>query len=245
MVHTPTERLGEKTVERQFLYELERDFELAPATSRALLSAAQQVLFPSGSNGDVREGQVRVTVVSLDEPSGKPLSEMKKVGVVVTVDGGLEDLEVQKHFGGSRLRRVRLLRMSEEAVDQGVVLTQEDLSRLLQAGVRTIRRDVASLRAGGDWVPTRGTVKAIGQGLRFNWRREDYEDRGFPEGTHYGVIAQEAEMVLPEIVSTAPDGERSVAYAELVPVLIESIKELRAENLALSERIEALEGARN
>jgi hypothetical protein len=164
MVQTSTDRLAEKTVERQFLYELERDFELAPATSRAVLSAAQQVLFPSGLNGDVREGQMRVTAASVAEPSGKPLSEMKKVGVVVTVDGGLEDLEVLKRFGGSQLRRVRLLRMAEEAVDQGGVLTQEDLSRLLQTGVRTIRRDVATLRAAGHWVPTRGTVKEIGRG---------------------------------------------------------------------------------
>lgn len=164
MASGPTERLSEKTVERQFLYELEQDFELAPATSRAVLSAAQQVLFPSGAEGGVREGQMRVTAVSVDEPSGKPLSAMKKIGVVVTVDGGLEDLEVQKRFGGSRLRRVRLLRMAEEAVDQGGVLTQEDLSRLLQTGVRTIRRDISSLRSGGHWVPTRGTVKEIGRG---------------------------------------------------------------------------------
>jgi hypothetical protein len=83
------------------------------------------------------------------------------------------------------------------------------------------------------------------RGVRFSWRREEYEDRSFPEGAHYGVIAQEAEMVLPEIVSAGPDGERSVAYSEIVPILIESIKELRAENLALIERIEALEGASN
>ena len=44
MARSETERLAEKTVERQFLHELEVDFELAPATSRALLSAAQQVL---------------------------------------------------------------------------------------------------------------------------------------------------------------------------------------------------------
>lgn len=62
------------------------------------------------------------------------------------------------------LRRVRLLRMTEEAVDQGGVLTQEDLARLLQTDVRTIRRDVAALRKEGHWVPTRGTVKEIGRG---------------------------------------------------------------------------------
>ena len=81
------------------------------------------------------------------------------------------------------------------------------------------------------------------RGVRFSWRRNEYGGRDFPEGSHYGVIAQEAEEVLPEIVSAAPDGERAVAYAEIVPILIESIKELRAENLTLIERIEALEGA--
>ena len=89
MAHTPTERLREKTVERQFLYELERDFELAPAMSRAVLATARQVLFPSSVNGDVREGQMRVTAVDVSEASGKPLSAMKKVCVVVTVDGTL------------------------------------------------------------------------------------------------------------------------------------------------------------
>ncbi len=55
MARTQGDRLKEKTVERQFLYEMERDFELAPATSQALLSAAQHVLFSCASNGDVRE----------------------------------------------------------------------------------------------------------------------------------------------------------------------------------------------
>lgn len=157
-------RLAEKTAERQFLYELETDFELAPATARSVLETAQQVLFPFVGEGEVREGQMRVTVVSVAEPSGKPLAAMKKVGVVVTVDGGMGDLAVQERFGLASLRRFRLLRMTEEAVDQGGVLTQEDLARLLQVGVRTIRRDVEDLREAGYWVPTRGTVREIGRG---------------------------------------------------------------------------------
>jgi hypothetical protein len=142
MARTQTERLSEKTVERQFLYELERDFELAPATSRAVLEAAKQVLLSSGGNGGVREGQIRVTAVSVDEPAGKPLGAMKKIGVVLTMDGGLEDLEVIARFGATRLRRLRLL----------------------QTDVRTIRRDVAALRGRGVWVPTRGMVKQMGRG---------------------------------------------------------------------------------
>ena len=162
MARSTTERLAEKTVERQFLYEMEMDFELAPAASRAVLATAQQVLLVSG--GEPRQGQMRLTAVSADEPSGKPLSAMKKVSVVVTLDGGLEDLEVLKQFGVAGLRRVRVLRATEEAIDQGGALTQEDLARLCQSDVRTIRRDLVALRAAGHWVPTRGTVKEIGRG---------------------------------------------------------------------------------
>ena len=164
MVRNQTDRLSEKTVERQFLHELENDFELAPATSRALLSAAQQVLLSCARNGEVREGQMLVTVVSSREPAGKPLAAMQKVSVIVTVDGGLEDLSVLRQHGSTSLRRLRVLRMTEEAMDQGGVLTQEDLARLLQTGVRTIRRDVVQLRAEGHWVPTRGAVQDTGRG---------------------------------------------------------------------------------
>jgi hypothetical protein len=162
MARGTTDRLAEKTVERQFLYEMEMDFELAPAASRAVLATAQQVLLCSG--GEPRQGQMRVTVVSVKEPSGKPLAAMKKLDVVVTVDGGLEDLEVLKQFGVPGQRRARLLRMTAEAVDQDGVLTQEDLARLCQSDVRTIRRDIVALRNAGHWVPTRGAVKEIGRG---------------------------------------------------------------------------------
>jgi hypothetical protein len=164
MVRRAEERLAQKTAEKQFLYELETDFELAPAASRSMLETAQQVLLRSARPEQIREGQMLVTVVSDHEPSGKPLSAMKKTSVVVTIDGGLEDLDVLRRFGGEALRRFRLLRMTEEAVDQRGVLTQEDLSRLLQTGVRTIRRDIALLRCEGHWVATRGALKEIGRG---------------------------------------------------------------------------------
>ena len=44
-----------------------------------------------------------------------------------------------------------------------------------------------------------------------------------------GVIAQEIEEQLPEVVMTNEDGVKSVAYGNVVGVLIEAIKELKAE----------------
>ena len=42
----------------------------------------------------------------------------------------------------------------------------------------------------------------------------------------YGLIAQDVEKVLPDIVEMDQTNIRSIAYIELIPFLIESIKEL-------------------
>ena len=49
------------------------------------------------------------------------------------------------------------------------------------------------------------------------------------EGHDVGVIAQEIEEVLPEVVETRDSGYKAVKYEKIVPLLIESIKDLKAE----------------
>ena len=49
-----------------------------------------------------------------------------------------------------------------------------------------------------------------------------------------GVISQQIEKILPEVVSANPAGLKSVSYGNIVGVLIEAIKEL-------NERFEKLE----
>lgn len=58
-----------------------------------------------------------------------------------------------------------------------------------------------------------------------------------------GVIAQEVQKVLPEAVMecAAEDGHLAVAYGNMVGLLIEAIKEERAERESLEDRIERLE----
>ena len=52
-----------------------------------------------------------------------------------------------------------------------------------------------------------------------------------------GVIAQEVEQVLPDLVSEV-DGTKTVAYANLTAVLIEAVKELKAEVAELRARLD-------
>jgi hypothetical protein len=74
------------------------------------------------------------------------------------------------------------------------------------------------------------------RGVTYN--RNDLED----DTRHAGVIAQEVEQVLPEAVRTDRNGIKSVTYGNMVPLLVEAIKEQQATIETLTQRIEVLEG---
>jgi hypothetical protein len=85
---------------------------------------------------------------------------------VVTLDAGQEDLEIRLRDGVTGLRRARVLRITTEAHEQGIDLTQEDLAyNVFGCGVRTISRDIAYFRNQGLFIPTRGQQKDIGPGV--------------------------------------------------------------------------------
>ena len=66
------------------------------------------------------------------------------------------------------------------------------------------------------------------RGVNFTWKGIDGEDTGLK----MGLIAQEVEAVVPEVVHTQLDTEeqiKSVEYPFLVGLLIEAVKELKAE----------------
>ena len=60
-----------------------------------------------------------------------------------------------------------------------------------------------------------------------------------------GVIAQEIEEVLPEIVVTRENGYKAVRYEKIVPLLIETIKEQQKQINKLNDRFEKLENMFN
>ena len=59
------------------------------------------------------------------------------------------------------------------------------------------------------------------RGVSFDWK--DTKKKSL------GVIAQEVESIVPEIVGTDGDGTKTVSYDSIVGILIEAIKELKAE----------------
>jgi len=80
-------------------------------------------------------------------------------------------------------------------------------------------------------------------GITFDWNEEGQKSRQseeevFGNRREAGVIAQEIEEVLPEVVVTRKDGYKAVRYEKLVPLLIEAIKELTAKVEMLESKVE-------
>lgn len=73
------------------------------------------------------------------------------------------------------------------------------------------------------------TVRSL-RGVRFNWNSTGFAG--------VGVIAQEIERYVPEVVVTSEDGGKTVQYGNIVGVLIEAIKEQQQQIEALRIQVE-------
>lgn len=150
-----------KSSEGELLWELENSYSLSPKLSSSIMMTAKECLLKEYS---LREGQIEVTVIGLEERSGKVIEKMEKKKVRLTIDNGIEDIETLKEFGRTELRQIKIQRITDEAIEQGGVLSQEDLSKYLSCTVRTIQRDVKAIKKKGIEVVTRGYLHNIGRG---------------------------------------------------------------------------------
>jgi hypothetical protein len=77
--------------------------------------------------------------------------------------------------------------------------------------------------------------------VTFRWRAEEFPDRHFGTERTFGLIAQEAEAVLPELVVTRPDGYKAVNYSRIPLVTLQAVRELAAENETLRASLRDLQ----
>jgi hypothetical protein len=86
------------------------------------------------------------------------------------------------------------------------------------------------------------------RGVKYDWRIAEYPQLRFDAKPQLGFIAQEIKGVLPEAVSQDAQGNYSIAYSEVIPVLVEAVKDQQmeitnkdAEIQDLKARVEKLE----
>jgi hypothetical protein len=76
--------------------------------------------------------------------------------------------------------------------------------------------------------------------VTFRWDPAQFKDRTVPQGRQIGFIAQEAQRVLPEVITTDDRGYLAIQYSNVVPVLVEAIKEQQKQIDAKDAAIEKL-----
>lgn len=150
-----------KSSEGEFIWELENSFELSPKLSSLILLTAKECLL---SDYSLMEGQIEVTAIEIEQRAGKAVEKMEKKKVRLTIDNGIEDIEVLKEFGRISLREIKIQRITQEAIEQRGVLSQEDLAKYLGCTVRTIQRAIRQIKKEGIEVVTRGYLHNIGRG---------------------------------------------------------------------------------
>ena len=107
-----------------------------------------------GGQGPLPPGQGRREMARLGAPTGRPLRPGEQVAVIWSAAPAFQGP------GKGAARRAHLLRLLSEARAQGGDPAEEDLAQALGVSARTVRSDVAALRAEGRPVRTRGTRRA-------------------------------------------------------------------------------------
>lgn len=87
--------------------------------------------------------------------------------------------------------------------------------------------ETSDVRLKEDVAPLLNTLDGITalQGVRYQWKHENYSGPESSEDFKIGFIGQEVASVFPELVATDAEGYISLNYSRLTAVLVEAIKE--------------------
>jgi len=106
---------------------------------------------------------------------------------------------------------------------------------------------ISDERSKSDIQPLTGTLDRLLKlrGHAYTYKPEFVENGRALPGTQIGLVAQEVEAVFPDWVSTGPDGMKQVTERSTTALMVEALRDLRAEKDAeindLKARLEKLE----
>jgi hypothetical protein len=142
--------------------------------------------------------------------------------------GGVSNTTNHVYFGGLTVSTTSTSVSSDEIRSSGDVIAYYSSDRRLKENIRNIENALE-------------LVKKI-DGVRYDWKDDHLEKRGGEDGyfvrkQDIGVIAQDVQQVLPEVVAERPDGTLAVKYDKIVALLIEAIKDIDKKQDALMDLI--------
>lgn len=158
-----TARLAAKDAESSIVARICEDFNMTPVLARAHYEQMARYFSDYGHMA-LRPGELCYLAVAATEPPGKPILACRKVQVSLEL-ATPQDHQVLREHGLAPMRQGRLARLARQAQVQGGLLTVEDLAYLTCSSTATVKRDLATSRAAGVAVPTRGQIRDIGPGV--------------------------------------------------------------------------------
>jgi len=156
-------RLQTKSVKQSIITSIAKDFNLTPILAEAYFSQISNY-FLNHADVELSAGQIHYLAIDENEPAGKPLALCKKVSVKLDLHVPEEDLPVYKNKGLHGLRQHKVLRLTNQTIDQGGLLSYEDIAFILTCSVVTIKRDMIYMRKAGIIIPSRGWRHEMGRG---------------------------------------------------------------------------------
>lgn len=206
------DRLATKNLDHQFVNEVIHGLNCSPFEAEAILETVYQVFgdyFDTSDN--LKPGQIKLSVISIEAPSVQRLSDAKQVTVTLTLTDDKEDLPIRKQSDVVGLRRHRIQRICQQAIDQGGLLTAEDLAyRIFNCGQRTICRDLQYFRDNGTFIPLRSTVKDIGRTLS----HRVLIIKQWAKGKQYSEISRDTSHSLKAVQNYVDKFKRTIALCD-------------------------------
>jgi hypothetical protein len=187
------DRLQSKSVKNAIITSISEDFNLTPLLAEAYFNQIKRY-FIEHADLELTPGQLQYTAIDDREPAGKPVALCKKVSIKLTIHKPDEDLDVYQKSGLRGLRQHKILRITKEAIEQGALLSYEDIAFVLTSSVVTIKRDMIQLRRQGKTIPTRGWRHDMGRGTTHKTQildlyRNGYQFSEIEKRTHHSETA--------------------------------------------------------
>lgn len=152
-------RLDQKSYHGLWAVKLCEDFSLSLAEAKVLSSEIieEQARL---TNSPLRDQEIWFTCIAKHEPAGKRLKDCQKVRVRLEL---ADDPDDPSKSNQERLFKL-LHRLCWKSLEQGGVLSNEDLAQILFTSEKTIRRMLEQYRTLEIFIPTRGNYRDIGPG---------------------------------------------------------------------------------
>ena len=198
------------------------------ATRSDFVSKLEAPLAPtSGGTGMKLLGSVGQSLVV--DPSGSKLEWTTIAGGGISVLNDLTDVTLTSPQNGDVLESNGgiWINAAPATTSTANTIVRRDASADVYANTFVTTSDLNLKENIADITDPLGVLNML-KGHTFNFKGSDRAT--------FGLIAQEAELVLPEIVYTDDNGSKSINYIALVGILIEAINELNAKITTLTTK---------